>query len=1098
MPCYSDIATNLDIIYEGEGNKVASEFYIPVLKMTKSYDRLSGFFSADSLVVIAVGLAGLLKNDGLMRLVVGLHDVGPDLIEAYRLSREKAEELIKEIGEKVAQDLDTLADTIAKNRIETLAWMLVEGRLEIKVALPKKTFLGLGNGIFHEKLMIFRDSDGCIIGAAGSANETRFAYEVNGENLTVHMSWREGHAEYIRRYIDRFETLWAGKHPDYMVFPLPEAVERKLKEKFYPRTPPEIDPLEDRMIVRGYMIPDYSACKTLAPAARLIKELGNIREFAYLGIGPVILYPHQAYAVDYALSRYPHRMILADEVGLGKTIEAGAIIKRLILQGRVKRVLILAPKNLTRQWLEEMWVRFGLRFWLLDPLKKAYVSPDGEIHTISDENPFDVGGIDLVVASWHYARGSRRRSPELLQANKFFDMVVVDEAHHARRKRYMTDKVEATRLYDLISEIAVISPHLLLLTATPVQIDAREAMDLLTTLGLGGPWVHEDMVEKYFKVLMEDASSVTKSDIVICLKMVSWLVRRHLDKETLEGILRSVVPDYADYLIDPLYHGVGLEQIGSLLDVSSVKKIVLTLIPTRWLMVRNTREKLVKAGYTFPERDICEEEVELSQHHRYILDKLDEYLRNYYGRYEKILSGVNRSVIGFVKSVYHQRFVSSFTSAYVTITNRLQFLKAVLRNDEEAIKQLASKMFSDIESDVDEDDLLNSMEELLNRVGKEALLAEIKVLENLENLLRDYSPEQQSLSDPKLRKVAEVVSNLVDAGNKVLIFSKYTDTVDAVVRFLVKGGYFSHDEIGTYTGEGGKLYRHDVRDYVAVTKDDVVRELSDGPVKVLVCSDAAGEGLNLQAASAIVNVDMPWNPAKVEQRIGRIDRLGQKASVVYVRNVWYPESIEAEMYRALFMRKEIYNIVVGPAQDIISDALRRALDEGGTFEAVRRIVKETIDKVENVKEKIAMTSGVFSASEWQGQKYVFEEVIDRVQRFVLKACDALGIQARVDDGHIVFKEDQLPVELRRWNSICMVGGGHNALTPSHPIVQWLCDCVMSKAGNKSIRMSKSVYLVRDFDGLWRVRLIGEEGGAQEELDAKGVLRLLDEFLEVAR
>ncbi|MBS7648905.1 hypothetical protein KEJ17_04590, partial [Candidatus Bathyarchaeota archaeon] len=86
---------------------------------------------------------------------------------------------------------------------------------------------------------------------------------------------------------------------------------------------------------------------------------------------------------------------------------------------------------------------------------------------------------------------------------------------------------------------------------------------------------------------------------------------------------------------------------------------------------------------------------------------------------------------------------------------------------------------------------------------------------------------------------------------------------------------------------------------------------------------------------------------------------------------------------------------------------------------------------------------------------------------------------------------------KRWNRISTIAGGQNALTPSHPIVQWLCESIISKARDKSIRMSKSVYLIKDFDGFWRVRLIREEGGSQEELDAKGVLCLLDEFLGVA-
>jgi len=118
--------------------------------------------------------------------------------------------------------------------------MHINGTLEVKVALPRKTFLGLGSGIFHEKMMIF----------AGSENETRYAYEVNGENLTIHMSWQPGHEEYIRRYEDRFSSLWENRHPDYFVFPLPEVLERKLREKYYPISQPYIDPLEDERIRR--------------------------------------------------------------------------------------------------------------------------------------------------------------------------------------------------------------------------------------------------------------------------------------------------------------------------------------------------------------------------------------------------------------------------------------------------------------------------------------------------------------------------------------------------------------------------------------------------------------------------------------------------------------------------------------------------------------------------------------------------------------------------------------------------------------------------------------------------------------------------------
>jgi len=524
MKCYaSELGNSLDIIYEGLGSRLAYEFYIPVLQRTKLYWRISGYFSIDSLTIVAVGLAGLIKNGGKMRLIVGLHDISSELIEAYRLSREKAKEILEDFSRRILQDLDKVADEISRRRIEAVAWMLANGMLEIKVALPKRTFLGLGNGIFHEKLMIFEDFDGCIIAAAGSANETRYAYEVNGENLTVHMSWREGHSEYIKRYIDRFEALWHDNHPDYVIFPLPEAIEKKLKEKFYPSVKPEMDPLEYQ---------ESLLCRSLVPAAKLIQQLGEIRDFAYLGLGPLILYPHQAYAVDYVLSRFPYRAILADEVGLGKTIEAGAIIKRLLTSGKAERVLILAPKNLTRQWLEEMWDRFGLRFWLLDASKRAFVSAEGEIRELEKgENPFDVGGFDLIIASWHYVRGSKKREPEILSSRKFFDLIIIDEAHHARKKRYLeSKKVESTRLYELVSELSITSPHVLLLTATPIQLHAAEAMDLLTIIGLGGPWVHEELFETYFRVVSCEPSKISRQDVLTCMEMLSWILRHYISR----------------------------------------------------------------------------------------------------------------------------------------------------------------------------------------------------------------------------------------------------------------------------------------------------------------------------------------------------------------------------------------------------------------------------------------------------------------------------------------------------------------------------------------------------------------------------------------
>jgi superfamily II DNA or RNA helicase len=745
-----------------------------------------------------------------------------------------------------------------------------------------------------------------------------------------------------------------------------------------------------------------------------------------------------------------------------------------------------------------MWNRFGLRFWLFDSSKRAFVSADGEIYELEkNENPFDVGGIDLIVASWHYVRGTKKKHPEILASSKYFDLIVIDEAHHIRKKRYLgSKKTEPTRLYELVSELSVTSPHVLLLTATPVQLHVTETMDLLTIIGLGGPWVHEELFETYFQLLTREPSEINLQDAVKCSEMLTWFIQHYIPKEEAEKILNSLLQGGKGAIIHRLLEGKDDKRIVNELNFNELRKLLIGLHPLQLFMVRNTRDRLKSVGFTFPERDVREEPVDLLSEHKRLLEQLDQYLKEEYGLYERILKREASPVIGLVKSVYHQRFVSSFTAAYYTVKNRIDFLRALLHGDKEALLRAASQIFADEELEGDEEEVIEVMEKLVNSVGRDPIIRELKKLEELEEWLRDFSLDVLSLRDPKLKKVAEVVKELVNSGNKVLVFSKYTDTVNAVVHFLLKGGYFTRSEIGMYTGEGGRLFKEGSMNPVPVSKDDIVKELEEGSLKVLVCSDAASEGINLQAASAVVNVDMPWNPAKVEQRIGRVDRIGQKANVVYIRNVWYPDSIEAQMYRALFLRKELYNIVVGPAQEIISEGLRRALDEGGTYESIRKIVRETLEKVEELKQDIAKTMGIYSGTFWVGTGYDSSEVVSKLTKFIIKACKALNLDVRQENDKLIFDEKRLPKELRRWNRISLSVGSRNALTPSHPIVKWLCDEIILRAGGESIRYPKSIYLVKDSDGFWHVRVISEEGGALEELDARGVLSLLDELLEV--
>lgn len=1100
MPCFEqELKNHITIGYRGEGRHIAQSFYIPVLKRTKFYDRISGYFSVESLAITAAGLAGLIKNQGKMRLIVGAHDIGKDIELAYQWSREKNNRYLEEISQRIAESLDNIEDVFSKRRLEAMAWMLKEGTLDIKVAIPKKTQLGLGNGIFHEKTLIFKDEDVCSIEASGSANETKMAYDQNGENLTLHMSWRPGSDEYITRATDNFEVLWNDNHPDYNVYELPEAISRKLKQRYYPEKQPELDPEEDATITK---VVDIKLINDLLPVAKLVKQLGSIRQLSHLGYGPVMLFPHQAHAVSTALNHFPHRILLADEVGLGKTLEAGAIIRRLVDSGVAKRILVLTPKNVTRQWLEELRTHFALKFWMLESNPKRLTSSEKDEVMLNDENPFDRPGIDKVIASWHYARGTKKRESELLISNRFFDLVVIDEAHSARKKRELDGTVTPTRLNELCGTLSIASPHILMLTATPVQLYEAEALDLLSILGLGGPWVHEEDFKEFYHIISSDPQNVELDKWLFAFRLASWIAQNYL----LESEVREILEQILDKEIaNDIFYAIKTQtKIGNIIeeiknkDSESLRRVLIAFSPMRVFMIRNTRSSLVKSGYVFPIRDVSEEPVELQEAESELLKRLDEYLNSHYGRYEQVISQKNKANLGFVRSIYHQRFVSSFTAAYLSIMNRKKFLHALLDKNHEAIKRLAEKMFEDEDFEEDEDEIIDSMKEMVE-IARPIVTQEIEILTALESDLSKYSPDIQTSNDPKMQMIVKLVSEFTAQGKKIILFSKYTDTVDAVKRILLKSGNITKRQLGIYTGKGGMLYDEKINDFKIVTKDDVSKALSGNDIEVLVCSDAASEGLNLQAASVIINVDMPWNPARVEQRIGRADRLGQKADVVHVRNVWYPDSIEARIYSQLFKRKELYQVVVGPAQEIISRALHDALDEGARGERLKQIIENVIEQVEQAKSNIQKTLNLNQGTTWAGQKKDEDsKFIQRILNFVTLACKSLGLDMEInhEDSRLKITSDKFPELLQKWNDASIEPGLPNTLTPAHPIVVYLSDEIERRATEGKTKFAKSCYMVKEYDGLGDLIVIEDKLRAPIIADKEKVLEIFDELLEV--
>ena len=482
---------NLKISY-GPNDDGLREFFIPAMAASVRYDRAAGYFSSSMPAVAAAGVTRLILNGGKMRLLCGA-DLSEKDVEAIQ----KGEELSEKLAKRMKLRLFWPEDKLVQNRLEAMAWMVATGQLEIMVVLPtdddgRPLPASKTESYYHPKEGMFIDAEGNGVGFSGSVNESATAMEDNYESFMVFNSWEtSAHLSQIRH---RFDRLWEGKEQDWIAMPVPEAVKQELL-KYRPATAPTREPAVDEE-------PEEEVIDT-TPMAVDADEQEKI-VFQYLRDAPHLLnadrlgmttctvtpWPHQTRVSDRIVSSFPERFMLCDEVGLGKTIEAGSAIRQLVLSGVVKRVLILVPKSVLVQWQEEMYEKFVLNIPRYDGGTFRDVF-DREVVVDGVDNPWNAHPI--LLASSHLAK-RRERQPEVLAADDW-DLVVIDEAHHARRKGFLNrEQFRPNRLLELLlgpqgrPGLADKTRGLLLLTATPMQVDPAEVLDLLKLLGVGGKW----------------------------------------------------------------------------------------------------------------------------------------------------------------------------------------------------------------------------------------------------------------------------------------------------------------------------------------------------------------------------------------------------------------------------------------------------------------------------------------------------------------------------------------------------------------------------------------------------------------------------------
>lgn len=547
--------------------------------------------------------------------------------------------------------------------------------------------------------------------------------------------------------------------------------------------------------------------------------------------------PHQITAVyQEMLPRQPLRFLLADDPGAGKTIMAGLLIKELIARGDLERCLIVCPGMLAEQWQEELYHRFQLPFEILtnDKLKAA---PTGNWFL---EAKLVIGRLDKL---------SRDESVQLkLQAQDAeWDLVVCDEAHKMSAT-YFGNEIKYTKRYRLGKLLSNLTRHFLLMTATPHN-GKQEDFQLFLAL---------------------------------------------LDGDRFEGRFRDHV------------HTT---------DVSD-------------LMRRMVKERLLKfdGRPLFPQRIAHTVPYKLSAKETELYKAVTDYVREEFNRAEALENARRAGAVGFALTILQRRLASSPEAIYQSLRRRRERLegrKHELELVSQGVWRPQSRLLSALDFDVEdiedlEDAPEKEIEDAQAQILDEAtaarsikeLKAEIETLQRLEGLALSV---RRSGRDTKWQELASLVDEIVVANRmpdsadetvssvagasspeatnserlKLVIFTEHRDTLS-----------YLRNRITTLVGRESSLIviHGDVSRKERLAAQAAFRH--DPNVQVLLATDAAGEGINLQCAHLMVNYDLPWNPNRLEQRFGRIHRIGQM-EVCHLWNLVADKTREGDVYRRL-------------------------------------------------------------------------------------------------------------------------------------------------------------------------------------------------------
>lgn len=845
--------------FSSRTNQLDKSFLLDHLKGARSYKRIAGYFTS-SLFEVAHEWIDEIPE---VRIVCNV-DIHPDDLKVAQLRESKM------IGRWNESGIEAEA-LLNRARYRRLDEFLAKRGQVIRVA-PDSIC-----GFLHGKAGVIEVADGRKVGFIGSMNETSSGWQRHYEIL-----WEDDSPEGVEWIEQEFEFLWNAARP------LPEAVVREVKRRGHRH---EI------------LVEDIDEDEDVAPAALIESPLYR---------QGMSLQPWQQGFVTECISHYRNhgfvRLLLADEVGLGKTLSMGTAALALCLlvekeRKRRKPVIIFAPATLCEQWQTEMIDKLGIPCARWNTQKKTWWDPDGR--AISPEGQDQIAKCPLrigIVSTGLMLRDSLEKQYLL---GLRYALVILDEAHKARsRQGFGRDAGTPNELLAFIREVAARSEHVLLGTATPIQTRQEDLWDLVRILHQGdgnfvlghdlGKWHRpgevlpilsgeEDITEPSFawELLRSPLPQVNSTDDQRARKLYSS-IRQDLalpEREWQAGNFGDLSSDTQDDLEDEL-----TKEIAGTAFFQRENPFV------RHVVLRK-RTTLEKAGLLDKIAVDIHPDVERSkepQAYNALFEGLalrtTEDFREAYAEARNFgrALGKRGKGGGFMKNLMEQRICSSIVAGLNTAR---KLLEGQTIEEEEDDREVVLALETDSPEETE------ALERLINR------------LEKLD-------------SDPKLNAIIHYLEAERWLEHGVIIFSQYYDTAKWIADSLADR--YAEQTVGLYAGAGrSKLYEQG--ESVGIERETLKRLVTEHQIKIMVATDAACEGLNLQTLGTLINVDLPWNPTKLEQRIGRIKRFGQIREKVDMLNLVNEQTVDEKVYERLSERMRDRFDLFGGLPDTIRD-----------------------------------------------------------------------------------------------------------------------------------------------------------------------------------